>query len=214
MAVLVRRLGRLPWDAALKEQQRVVSRLQQDPTAQDQLLVVEHPPTYTVGRRVEPDAAEQARLEALGADYFHAKRGGDITFHGPGQLVIYPIFNLRNYNQAARWYVCRLEKSVIRACKHFGIDAETSADTGVWVGNSKIAAIGCQITRRVTSHGLALNCNTDMTWFSNIVPCGLVGKGVTSLTQQTDREVTMDEALVPMLEAFSSEFDREMVPHP
>uniref|UniRef100_A0A8C1II11 lipoyl(octanoyl) transferase n=1 Tax=Cyprinus carpio TaxID=7962 RepID=A0A8C1II11_CYPCA len=121
----------------------------------------------------EAQAQERTRCQS---------RGGLITFHGPGQLVCYPVLNLGCFRKSVRWYVCELERTVIKTCGQFGIEASTSPDTGVWAGDNKICAIGIHCGRYITSHGLALNCNTDMSWFDNIVPCGIMGKGVTSLS--------------------------------
>ncbi|RKP33320.1 hypothetical protein BJ085DRAFT_6404, partial [Dimargaris cristalligena] len=149
------------------------------------LLLLQHPPTYTLGRRdLNADPMEERRrLEELGATLYQTKRGGQITFHGPGQLVGYPIIHLRDIHLGVRDYVCAIEKTIIGACSQFGVKAHSSEDTGVWVGNNKIAAIGIHVQRYITSHGFALNCSTDLDWFNHIIPCGLVGKGVTSITK-------------------------------
>eukprot|EP00128_Syssomonas_multiformis_P012490 Colp12_sorted_trinity150504_noHs@34638 len=210
--VFVRRLGRMDYGVSLALQKAFVdAHLQKPDEAKDVLLLVEHPPVYTVGRRIHDYAAEERRLRALGADFYKLERGGQITFHGPGQLVGYPIINLRKHKPDLRWYVCTLEKALIRTCDKFGIKANTTPDTGVWVGNDKIAALGIHVQQWVTSHGFALNCDTDMQWFRNIVPCGLIGKGVTSLSIQTGRKVALDEAVQPFVEAFSQTIQRDMV---
>ncbi|RKP27213.1 hypothetical protein SYNPS1DRAFT_13033 [Syncephalis pseudoplumigaleata] len=155
------------------------------------LLLLQHPPVYTTGIRrfaqrnptkEDSDAeAERQRLEQLGAQY--TRRGGQITFHGPGQLVGYPLLDITEYKLGVRHYVCALEKALIAACHRYGLKADADKETGVWIGNHKIAAIGIEIRRYITSHGFALNCNTDLDWFKHIIPCGLEGRGVTSIAQ-------------------------------
>lgn len=208
-------LGRISYGNALQAQRRYIRRhidsLSQLPAAEpavNALLLCEHPPVYTVGiRTAQYPVEEEERLNGLGAEFHRADRGGLITFHGPGQLVCYPILNLAHFRKSVRWYVAELETTTIRLCCKFGIQAETSPDTGVWVASNKICAIGIHCGRYITSHGLALNCNTDLHWFSHITPCGLKGKGVTSLTQVLGREVTISEAVEPFLETFAAQFN-------
>eukprot|EP00038_Savillea_parva_P029521 m.71649 g.71649 ORF g.71649 m.71649 type:complete len:254 (-) comp8728_c0_seq1:123-884(-) len=157
----------------------------------DVLLLCEHPPVYTTGRRMEPNLDEQTRLEALGAEYVHCKRGGQTTFHGPGQIVGYPIVDLRRRGSGSRWFVNALEETMIRTCADFGVVAGRSEHTGVWVGSRKIGAIGIQVSRGVTWHGFALNCTTDLSWFRHIVPCGIDDAGVTSISAETGKLVTL-----------------------
>lgn len=135
----------------------------------DIILMLQHPPTFTTGRSQVNDRQGQL-LKSLGAEYFNTKRGGQTTFHGPGQLVGYPIFNIKTLG--VRKYVSNLESVLIKTCQDYGIDASTTNDTGVWVGKSrKIAQIGIQVSRHITMHGFALNANVDLDWFSHIVPC-------------------------------------------
>ncbi|KAK1786056.1 hypothetical protein P4O66_017791 [Electrophorus voltai] len=208
-SVNVVNLGRIAYCNGLKIQEHYV-RKHFDSSCQtpNTLLLCNHYPVYTIGiRRAHYPVEEEQRLKQLGADFFRTNRGGLITFHGPGQLVCYPILNLGYFKKSLRWYVCELERTVIKMCSKFGIKASTSPDTGVWVGNNKICAIGIHCSRYVTSHGLALNCNTDLSWFDNIVPCGIMGKGVTSLSQELGRDVTIEEATQVLLEAFSDHFN-------
>lgn len=208
-AVKAVHLGRISYRGALKiQQQHIQQHLDLSSNIPNTLLLCEHEPVYTIGLRQAPyPPAEEQRLKALGADFCRTNRGGLITFHGPGQLVCYPILNLGCFKKSVRWYVCELEKTVIKMCGKFGIKASTSPDTGVWVGDNKICAIGIHCGRYITSHGLALNCNTDMSWFDNIVPCGIVGKGVTSLSQELKRDVPPEEAIPKLLEAFTEQFN-------
>ncbi|KAL2095916.1 hypothetical protein ACEWY4_008064 [Coilia grayii] len=212
--VRVVNLGRISYGQALQVQQKHVRQhLDKSSEVPNTLLLCEHYPVYTIGIRQAPyPAKEEERLKGLGAEFFRTNRGGLITFHGPGQLVCYPILDLGCFKKSVRWYVCELEKTVIRLCSKFGIKAATSPDTGVWVGNNKICAIGIHCGRYITSHGIALNCNTDMRWFDNIVPCGIVGKGVTSLSLELSREVTTAEATPRLLESFSETFNCHMLP--
>ena len=165
------------------------------------------------------------RLKALGADFYRTNRGGLITFHGPGQLVAYPILNLRGFDKSMKWYVCKLEETVIQLCKALRIEAERSSDTGVWVKNNKLCAIGNLFimlftpkwlnflnligvhgSRYITTHGLALNCNTNLKWFSHIVPCGIYDKGVTSLSELLGKEITIESVIDPFLKSFEQQF--------
>ncbi|XP_069748344.1 octanoyl-[acyl-carrier-protein]:protein N-octanoyltransferase LIPT2, mitochondrial [Narcine bancroftii] len=208
-------LGRISYRDALQTQHKFIRRhidaLSQLPTAEppvNTLLLCEHAPVYTIGiRTTRYPIEEEERLKGLGAEFHRTNRGGLITFHGPGQLVCYPILNLTHFRKSVRWYVGELERTTIQLCCRFGIKAETSPETGVWVGNNKICAIGIHCGRYITSHGLALNCNTDLLWFSHITPCGIEGKGVTSLSQVLKREVTISEAVEPFLETFAVQFN-------
>lgn len=159
----------------------------------DSILICEHNPVYTGGRRISFTSEERERLHLVGATIEDSKRGGEVTFHGPGQLVAYPIFDLRARGKGAKWYVNTLEQAMIDTCNHFHVKAERTEHTGVWVGNGKIGAIGIQVSRGVTWHGVALNCNTDLSWFDHIIPCGITDKTVTSLSKETRTEVTMDK---------------------
>ncbi|KAL2915819.1 hypothetical protein HK105_204520 [Polyrhizophydium stewartii] len=178
----------------------------------DVLLLLQHAPTFTAGRRIRgSDDTEGERLRGLGAEYFETMRGGQTTFHGPGQLL------------GARTYVERLEQFLIETCLQYDISAGTTKDTGVWVADRKIAALGIHISRHITSHGFALNCNTDLSWFDHIVPCGLPDKKVTSITHElasrrplagsaSPTDVTVDSALPVAVKAFGALFGADMVP--
>ncbi|XP_008200951.2 octanoyl-[acyl-carrier-protein]:protein N-octanoyltransferase LIPT2, mitochondrial [Tribolium castaneum] len=214
--VKVWQIGRLNYSKGLKLQKHLVHLHHEQPEfANNTLLCLEHPPVYTTGIRTKEypqDVAQQ--LEALGAEFHRTDRGGLITFHGPGQLVVYPILNLKDFKPSMRWYVCHIEKTVIRLCKKMGIEAETSPHTGVWVNDNKICAIGVHGSRFVTSHGLALNCCTDLKWFEHIVPCGNEGKGVTSLSKELNRLVTVEEVIPLFLDSFSEIFSCNYVSFP
>lgn len=178
----VRDLGLVRYGAALAEQERLVE-LRKGREIPDQLLFVEHPHVLTLGRngRMENVLASPEVLEKTGIEFYSTNRGGDITYHGPGQLVGYPILDLREWKRDVVAYVRSLEQVLIDALAEFDIVAErVPAATGVWANGAKLAAIGVHISRWVTSHGFALNVDTDLRYFQYIVPCGLT-KPVTSL---------------------------------
>lgn len=178
-------LGNISYGAALKMQLDLVSLHKLDTLTENRLLLLEHPPTYTIGKRGQMyDETFEEYLREKGADFYRVNRGGLITYHGPGQLVAYPILRLER-RHASRWYVDQLEAAIIDLLKEFNLKGETSPHTGVWIGDNKICAMGINAENEITSHGLAINCNTDMSWYGNIVPCGIVDKGVTSLSIDT-----------------------------
>ena len=167
----------------------------------NRIILCEHPHVYTLGRSGKEGnmLLGEEQLRAVGASLYHIDRGGDITYHGPGQLVCYPILNLEEFGLGRKEYVHLLEKAVIRVCASYGINVgRVEKATGVWLdGDSararKICAIGVRSSHYVTMHRLALNVNTDLRYFSYINPCGFVDKGVTSLQKELGREVPMDE---------------------
>ncbi|KAF2658554.1 lipoate-protein ligase-like protein B [Lophiostoma macrostomum CBS 122681] len=154
------------------------------PAPPPHIITAEFHPVYTCGRREvgTVSAEQQDYLRADGrAEFVEAMRGGQTTFHGPGQLVAYPIIDLKTHKLTPRDYVCMLEKSLIATCAHYGIKTMTTENTGVWTTpDDKIAAIGVHMRRNITSHGVALNVHTDLSWFDRIVACGLEGKRTTS----------------------------------
>ena len=180
----------------------------------DTLLVVEHPPVYTAGRlwRAEHLLHTEAELRSNGAEFHVVDRGGSVTFHGPGQLVGYPIIAL-GPDRDVIGYLRRLEDVVIAACADVGVRAvRDPAGTGVWADGRKVCAIGVRVQRgRVTLHGFALNCSTDLRWFDAIVPCGLVGRAVTSLSELTGRRVSVEEMVEPVVARFAEVFDLDLV---
>lgn len=168
---------------------------------ENRIIFCEHPHVYTLGRSGKENnmLLSEAQLEKIGATLYHIDRGGDITYHGPGQLVCYPILNLEDFDLGLKEYVHLLEEAVIRVCASYGITAgRLEKATGVWLDGEtararKICAIGVRSSHYVTMHGLALNVNTDLRYFSYIHPCGFIDKGVTSLRQELGREVPMHE---------------------
>jgi lipoyl(octanoyl) transferase len=172
-------------------------------------LLVEHSPVYTVGRRIKA-TEEQEKVRDLGADFHYSQRGGQITFHGPGQLVGYPILHLKQFQLGARCYVDRMEETIIQLLKDLQIDGKRTENTGIWVRNEKICAIGIHIQRFVTSHGFGLNCNTDLTWFDHITPCGLP-LGVTSLSKELKTNISITDTIPLLLNSFSRVFKGQVV---
>ncbi|MFI5106076.1 MAG: lipoyl(octanoyl) transferase LipB [Terriglobales bacterium] len=191
-------LGRVDYSTALDLQQTLVNLVKQGRIGHT-LLLLEHPPVITLGRNASENniVASREFLAAKGVERFETDRGGDVTFHGPGQLVGYPIFNLRAFEPrvGAVDFVRKMEEALIRTCGDLGVVTERIAGlTGVWTQNTepnahqaKIAAIGVHISRAVTSHGFALNVNTDLDYFKLIVPCGITDKPVTSLALELAR---------------------------
>lgn len=174
--------------------QRELTRRRKRDEIPDTLVLLEHPPVYTLGRAAKDASnlgAGEAYLRSLGAEVFWIDRGGDVTFHGPGQVVGYPILRLKVRDTHA--YLRELEEVIIRTCGDFGIDAGRHPDyTGVWVGDNKICAIGVKFSSGwITSHGFALNVKTDLSWFDRVTPCGIREHGVTSLRRELDRDVTL-----------------------
>jgi lipoyl(octanoyl) transferase len=166
------------------------------------IITAEFSPVYTCGRREVGTVSEkqQAFLRDGGnADFYEALRGGQTTFHGPGQLVAYPIIDLKKHNLSPRNYVCLLEKTLIKTCSRYGIKAMTTEHPGVWTTpDDKISALGVHLRRNITSHGIGLNINTDLKWFSRIVACGLEGKRTTSF----ENEGVKDQSVPEVADAF------------
>ncbi|XP_068628899.1 octanoyl-[acyl-carrier-protein]:protein N-octanoyltransferase LIPT2, mitochondrial [Battus philenor] len=206
------KLGLISYDTGLKIQQALARKhlnaiMNGQNINYDTLLLVEHKPVYTVGIRDETPNDEIIRLRSLGAEFKKTNRGGLITFHGPGQLVIYPVINLKNYKTSVKWYVKSLEETVIRLCDELGLEASRSPHTGVWIGDNKIAAIGIHASRYVTTHGISLNCNNDLSWFTHIDPCGIEDKGVTSLTKETGVMYSTEKVVPILLNNFEKVFN-------
>ncbi|MCK6601040.1 MAG: lipoyl(octanoyl) transferase LipB [Bacteroidetes bacterium] len=172
----------------------------------DLVLVTEHRPVFTAGRKKD---ALQNILDPGEVPVFEIERGGDVTYHGPGQLVIYPIINLENINTHLDFYLRSLEDITIRALKNWGIKGHKVKEyTGVWVGEKKIASIGISVRKWVTYHGLALNVSTDMSFFRKINPCGLNPAVMTSMKEITTRDIPVSQVLYYMMKEFETEFSR------
>lgn len=214
-------LGRVAYSTALNLQ-RTLQDMRKAGRIENTLLLLEHPPVITLGRnaRLGNVLAPPEFLAQRGVELFEIDRGGDVTFHGPGQLVAYPIVDLRSFNPklGAVEYVRRLEEVLIRTCGDFGIGAQRMKGlTGVWTyalpskPEAKIAAIGVHISRSVTTHGFALNVATDLDSFSLIVPCGITGKPVTSMERELKKTLTVEEVAISASRNFGRVFQTQML---
>jgi lipoyl(octanoyl) transferase len=183
------------------------------------LLFVEHPPVYTLGKsgNIDNVLLSEENLKARGIDFFHTNRGGDITFHGPQQIVGYPILDLEKFYTDIGKYLRNIEEVIIRTLKEYGIEAGRSAgETGVWIDahikgkERKICAIGVRSSRWITMHGFALNVNTDLDYFNFIIPCGIQNKQVTSLQKELGRFVDFGEVKEKVKQNFAKVFDAEL----
>ena len=224
-------LGSIDYATGLRLQEKLVA-LRKDGRIGDALLLLEHPPVITLGRNAKSSnvLVSPELLARRGVEVFECDRGGDVTFHGPGQLVAYPIFDLHGFpsETASRKtlgvidYVRRLEEVLIRTCADFAIPAKRIPGlTGVWTAESqaqrsntaeaKIAALGVHISRGVTSHGLALNVNTDLSFFNLIVPCGITSKPVTSIQKELGREIPMQDVAHSLSRNFGTVFHSQIL---
>ena len=212
----IRRIGRVPFADALALQRTLVEQRRGGEIG-DTLLLVEHPHVLTLGVKGDGGrshilAAPEA-LAARGIDVHETGRGGDITYHGPGQIVGYPIVDLRPDRCDVHRYVRDLEEVLIRAAGDYGVVAgRVPGLTGVWVGDGKLAAIGVRISRWITSHGFAVNVATDLSYFDLIVPCGIADRGVTSLERLLGRAIDRREAENRIAARFCEVFDRQPSP--
>lgn len=225
-------LGPVPYSLALRVQERCVGAAraaalkaaappQNRPIAPPQLwpaesLVLSEPagPVYAWGLRGAPGGELAAKLREKGAGLEAVRRGGHVTYHGPGQLLALVVLDLRARKLGLRGFVGGLEEVGVRLCRRLGVPAARSRPpplTGVWVGDGKVAAIGVHCGHYITSHGLALNCCTDLGWFEHIVPCGLEGMGVTSLSRELGRHVPVADVLQPFLHCFQEVFGCSLV---
>ena len=232
--IAVLHLGVVDYATALRLQETLVELRKQE-RVPNVLLLLEHPPVITLGRNAKPSNVVASRefLAGKGVEVFEINRGGDVTFHGPGQLVAYPIFDLRSFSPklGAVDYVRKLEEVLMRTCAQYGIETQRiKGMTGVWTtpveaglppatvsgklatsGERKIAAIGVHISRGVTSHGFALNVNTDLDYFKLIVPCGLTGKAVTSIQLETGTCLPVQEVLPIAMRNFGFVFGSQVL---
>lgn len=196
------KLGIANYSNALKLQEKLVSDRKAHKIA-DTLLSLQHPPTYTLGKRKTDHnlLVSEPELKNMGAELHYTQRGGDITFHGPHQAILYPIISLRDIGIGARSYVEKLEGAMIELASMYGVKARSGekGETGVWVGDRKIGAIGVRIQYGITSHGLAFNIDPDMNFYNHIVPCGISDKEVTSLRRETKLELPNEEVIQEQL---------------
>jgi len=208
----VRRLGLVPYADGLELQRQLVEERKAD-RIPDTLLLLQHPHVLTIGVKKDGRShilATPDRLASLGVEVFETGRGGDVTYHGPGQLVGYPIFDLNPDRRDVHRYVRDLEEVMIRVCADYGLEAgRVKGFSGAWISDEKIGAIGVRISRWITSHGFAFNVTTDVDFFNLIVPCGIADKGVTSLASKLGRVPPMGEVEDRFVEHFAAVFDRQ-----
>jgi lipoate-protein ligase B len=196
------------------ELQKDLAHARRDGSIPDTLLLTEHPPTYTIGRRGSRHnlLIDDETLERVGARCYEVDRGGDITFHGPGQLVAYLIMDLGRAERSLRRFVGNLEASVIDTLATFGISSEPAeGKPGVWVNGRKIAAVGVAVSRRVTYHGFALNVNPDLAYFDYMIPCGIPGSAATSIEQELESSIEMSTAMQLVVNCLTNRFEVESV---
>ena len=208
--------GLTPYREAWKLQREIFQRVIAD-EEDDTLILIEHPPVYTFGRGavMANFLLSDEKLHELGAEKFEIERGGDVTYHGPGQLVGYPILNLGHFKEDLGWYLRALEETIIEVLRTYDVEGfRIAGRTGVWVGQEsreeKICAIGVHASRWCTMHGFAFNVNTDLSYFEHIVPCGISDRGVTSLKKILGRNIDMEEVRGQYYAAFEHVFDAEL----
>jgi lipoyl(octanoyl) transferase len=198
-------LGRIEFSKGLEIQAEALDQC--DRTGEETLFLLEHEPVYTIGRRL--DKSSLGNVGYLPHPVFEINRGGQATYHGPGQLVGYPILDLKKRGKDLHVYLRSVETAVVRLVENFGVDAEfCDGKTGVWVQNRKIASIGIGVRRWITMHGFALNVSSDLTGFLSITPCGLTGVRMTSLSLELGREVSLEEVRDRAAEVLEAEFDQ------
>ncbi|HDY64791.1 MAG TPA: lipoyl(octanoyl) transferase LipB [Phycisphaerae bacterium] len=208
-------LGRAAYGTTLALQKRLVEQTKTADEDLGHLLLVEHdPPVITLGRRGKDDdlLVSRRRLAEMGLEVHESSRGGEVTYHGPGQLVGYPIIQLARRGGDVRSYVRNLEETLIRLLGRYGLQpGRKEKFTGVWVGNEKVAAIGVAVHRWVTYHGFALNVCTDLSRFELIVPCGIRDKRITSMSELLGRDVTVEEVKPKLVEIFCEVFEFDSI---
>ena len=205
-------LGIVGYTQALELQRRLHKQVAEG-SLPDLLLLLEHPHVYTLGRRGKgSDVLEsEETLASLGVEVHYTDRGGEVTYHGPGQIVGYPILDLRKWGGGPLAYVQALEDTLVATLREFGVQAESGEKpTGVWVDEAKIAAIGVKISRRVTMHGFAMNVAPDLSYFDHIVPCGMPEAEVISMAALLAREITLDEVATVLTDRFGEVFGWRM----
>ena len=226
MEITIKDLGTIDYQFALKIQETEFNRLITLKASRDRdcqkagtIFLMEHPHVYTLGKSglASNLLINDALLKNIGADFYKANRGGDITYHGPGQLVCYPVLDIEKLGMGIKKYVERLEEVIIKTVASYGIKGERlPGATGVWVDPAgikarKIAAIGIKSSRYVTMHGFALNVNPDLTYFSHINPCGFTDKSVTSIQKETGNRIAIEEVKKFVINNFSELFDIQII---
>jgi len=205
--ILINDLGRKNYETVLSLQKDLQEqRIKGD--IPDTLILVEHEPVYTLGKNANEDHLLQSRDKSI--EVFNIGRGGDVTFHGPGQLVGYPILDLRNYKKSVSWYMRRLEELIIKVLKEFDIKgSRIKGLTGVWVNNKKIAAQGVRISRWVTMHGFSINVCPQLSYYDGIIPCGILNYEVTSMEKCLKKRLSMEKIKNAVSRIFLDLFNRE-----
>jgi lipoyl(octanoyl) transferase len=210
--VLFCRLGTVDYAAAHRLQKELQAKRIADQVP-DTVLLLEHPPVLTIGRSAKEQhiIAQPEALEARGISVHEVGRGGDVTYHGPGQLVAYPIIDLKPDRRDVRKYMWSLEETMIRTCADFGLSAtRIKGLNGAWIEDRKVGAVGVRLSRWVTMHGLALNANSDLSDFDLIVPCGLQDKAVTSISAELGRTIRVPDVTGPLARHFAELYDTEV----
>jgi lipoate-protein ligase B len=211
MQANVQYIGKIGYADALQLQKGTVGKLIESKTL-DTLFLLEHSHCFTIGKMGTRQNLLISEEEAnrRGILIFESDRGGDITYHGPGQLIGYPIISLKNHRQDVKWYLEMLEETIIITLSNYGIQGRRiDGMTGVWVQDRKIASIGVRVEKWVTSHGFALNVNTDLNYFKLIVPCGIKDKGVTSMEKEIGRRFDLEEVASSYYKSFTKAFGYE-----
>ena len=205
--IIIQDLGQRPYQEVWAYQKEIQAKRIAGEIA-DTFLMVEHEPVYTLGKNANENHLLQSRNQSV--DVFNIERGGDITFHGPGQSVGYPILDLSNYKKSISWYMRILEQIIIDTVSEFGIEAKRIEGlTGVWVGDEKIAALGVRIRRWVTMHGFAMNVNTNLAFYDGIIPCGIFDHGVTSMENLIGYSINMEDVKKELIRYFNFYFSLE-----
>lgn len=203
--------GLIPYRIAWNWQQLLVQARRERPHLDDVLMVLEHPPVYTLGQGASLDFLK-FDVENSSSDLVRVERGGEVTYHCPGQLVVYPILNLQFYRKDLHWYLRQLEEVIIHALAQYGLSGDRiDGLTGVWLDGRKVAAIGIKVSRWVTMHGFSLNVCPDLKGFRHIVPCGIADKPVGSL-EQFMPGITVNEVCSQIVQSFAEIFNVELVP--
>ncbi|KAF0153488.1 MAG: lipoyl(octanoyl) transferase [Ignavibacteria bacterium] len=202
-------LGFIDYQQAWDLQKDVFAKRVKDEIC-DTFFMLEHPHTYTLGKVAEKEnlISSQDQLKELGVSVYEIDRGGDITYHGPGQIVGYPIIKLSDWKEDTHEYLRGLEEVIMKVCSDYGLDTHRNVKyTGVWIGERKIAAIGIKVSRWTTMHGFAFNVNTDLNYFGGIIPCGIRDKDVTSLKRELGRDIPIEEVKEKLIYSFKEYFD-------
>ncbi|MDJ0600140.1 MAG: lipoyl(octanoyl) transferase LipB [Crocosphaera sp.] len=202
---ILQKLGMMPYEGAWEMQRSLVNQRLQDPSLDDTLLLLEHPPVYTLGTGSDTKFIK-LDLQQSTIPVYRTERGGEVTYHCPGQLVGYPILNLRYYQQDLHWYLRQLEAVIIQVLNNYQLPGKRIPGlTGVWVDNYKVAAIGIKVKRWITMHGFSINVCPDLQGFNHIIPCGITDKPVGSL-QQFIPNITLEEIQAKVIETFAQVF--------